>query len=151
MEERLRTLERDVALNKQDIEKVEKNSKDWWSTMREDVEDIKEKLDKLAETEYYTRKVWIDDRPIFGAIVNFGALPNSTEKRVASGVPSGATVIRIKGYSKDVTDVVATIPLPYSSVQVYHDDATQEVVVLTSIDRSSYTETYIVLEYVKEA
>ena len=43
MEERLRTLERDVALNKQDIEKVEKNSKDWWSTMREDVEDIKSK------------------------------------------------------------------------------------------------------------
>ena len=49
MEERLRTLERDVALNKQDIEKVEKNSKDWWSTMREDVEDIKAKLDRLPD------------------------------------------------------------------------------------------------------
>ena len=49
MEERLRTLERDVALNKQDIEKVEKNSKNWWSTMRQDVEDIKAKLDRLPD------------------------------------------------------------------------------------------------------
>ena len=49
MEERLRTLERDVALNQQNIAKVEKNSKDWWSTMREDVEDIKEKLDRLPD------------------------------------------------------------------------------------------------------
>ena len=105
----------------------------------------------LAETEFYTRKVWIDDRPIFCAIVNFGALPNGTEKRVASGVPSGATVIRIKGYSKDVTDVVATIPLPYSSVQVYHNDATQELVITTASDMTAFTETYIVLEYVKEA
>ena len=113
----------------------------------------------LAETEFDTCKVWIDTRPIFGVVVNFGALPNSTEKRVASGVTAGATVLSVNGYSKDTTDVVATIPLPYSSVvaagipmsavQVYHDDATQEVVVLTSIDRSAYTETYIVLEYVK--
>ena len=49
MEERLRTLERDVALNKQEINTVEKNSKNWWATMREDVEDIKEKLDRLPD------------------------------------------------------------------------------------------------------
>ena len=49
MEERLRTLERDVALNKQEINTVEKNSKNWWATMREDVEDIKNKLDKLPD------------------------------------------------------------------------------------------------------
>ena len=49
MEERLRTLERDVALNKQEINTVEKNSKNWWATMREDVEDIKNKIDKLPD------------------------------------------------------------------------------------------------------
>ena len=37
-----------------------------------------------------------------------------------------------------------------SLVQVYHDDATQEVVVLTSIDRTAYTESFVVLEYIKE-
>ena len=49
MEERLRTLERDVALNKQEINTVEKNSKNWLATMREDVEDIKNKIDKLPD------------------------------------------------------------------------------------------------------
>ncbi len=105
---------------------------------------------KLSTTEYETPNTWIDDRPIFGIVVDFGALPDNDEKRVASGVPEGATVVNIKGYSKDVTDGVATIPLPDSSVQVYHDDATQEVVVLTTVDRSDYTETFIILEYVKE-
>lgn len=103
----------------------------------------------MSEAEYDTGKLWIDDRPIFGIVVDFGALPDSAEKRVASGVPAGATVIERKGYSKDVTDDVATIQLTDSSLQVYHDDATQEVVVLTTVDRSAYTETYIVLEYVK--
>jgi len=32
---------------------------------------------------------------------------------------------------------------------VYHDDDTQEVVIITSIDRTAYTETYVILEYVK--
>jgi hypothetical protein len=106
----------------------------------------------MSETEYDTGKLWIDDRPIFGIVVDFGALPNDDdEKRVASGVPAGATVIECKGYSKDATNDVATILFPDSSVPVYHDDATQEVVVLTTVDRSAYTETFVILEYVKEA
>lgn len=104
---------------------------------------------KLSLTEYETPNTWIDDRPIFGIVVDFGALPDSAEKRVASGVPAGATVIERKGYSKDATDDVATIQLTDSSLQVYHDDATQEVVILTTVDRSAYTETFVILEYVK--
>lgn len=92
----------------------------------------------MSETEYDTGKLWIDDRPIFGIVVDFGALPNAEEKRVASGVPSGATVLTLQYNTKDAFDA-----------EVYHDDATQEVVVTTTVDRSLYTETYIVLEYVK--
>ena len=104
---------------------------------------------KLSTTEYETPNTWIDGRPIFGIVVDFGALPDNDEKRVASGVPAGATVIGIKGYSKDATDDVATIQLTDSSLQVYHDDATQEVVILTTVDRSAYTETFVILEYIK--
>lgn len=93
----------------------------------------------MSETEYDTGKLWIDDRPIFGIVVDFGALPNAEEKRVASGVPSGATVLTLQYNTKDAFDA-----------EVYHDDATQEVVVTTTVDRSLYTETYIVLEYIKE-
>lgn len=93
----------------------------------------------MSETEYDTGKLWIDGRPIFGVVVDFGALPNATEKRVASGVPIGATVLTLQYNIKDAFDA-----------EVYHDDATQEVVVTTTVDRSLYTETYIVLEYIKE-
>ena len=93
----------------------------------------------MSETEYDTGKLWIDDRPIFGIVVDFGALPNAEEKRVASGVPSGATVLTLQYNTKDAFDA-----------EVYHDDAAQEVVVTTTVDRSLYTETYIVLEYIKE-
>lgn len=92
----------------------------------------------MSETEYDTGKLWIDDRPIFGIVVDFGALPDTEEKRVASGVPVGATVLTLQYNIKDAFDA-----------EVYHDDATQEVVVTTTVDRTAYTETYIVLEYVK--
>lgn len=94
----------------------------------------------MSEAEYDTGKLWIDDRPIFGLVVNFGALPNATEKRVASGVPIGATVLTLQYNIKDAFDA-----------EIYHDDATQEVVVTTTVDRTAYTETYVILEYVKAA
>jgi len=35
---------------KKEIERVEKNSKDWWASMKEDVDDIKTKIEKLPDT-----------------------------------------------------------------------------------------------------
>ena len=35
---------------KKEIERVEKNSKDWWASMKENVDDIKEKIEKLPDT-----------------------------------------------------------------------------------------------------
>ena len=104
----------------------------------------------MSETEYDTGKLWIDDRPIFGIVVDFEALPNSTEKRVASGVPSGATVLSVKGYTKDTLDTATTLCIPSISVPVFYDDATQELVITTASDMTSFTESFVVLEYVKE-
>ena len=103
----------------------------------------------MSETEYDTGKLWLDDRPIFGIVVDFGALPNAEEKRVASGVPIGATVLSVKGYTKDVLDTVTTLFIPSVSVTVFYDDATQEVVITTASDMTSFTESFVVLEYVK--
>jgi len=35
---------------KKEIERVEKNSKYWWASMKEDVDDIKTKIEKLPDT-----------------------------------------------------------------------------------------------------
>lgn len=103
----------------------------------------------MGETEYDTGKLWIDDRPIFGIVVDFGALPDTEEKRVASSVPVGATVLSVKGYTKDAIDTVTTLCIPSISVPVFYDDATQELVITTASDMTSFTESFVVLEYVK--
>ena len=103
----------------------------------------------MGKTEYDTGKLWINDRPIFGIVVDFGALPDTEEKRVASGVPVGATVLSVKGYTKDALDTVTTLCIPSISVPVFYDDATQELVITTDSDMTSFTESFVVLEYVK--
>ena len=100
----------------------------------------------MSETEYDTGKIWIDDRPIFGIVVDFGALPNTDKKKVASSVPVGATVLSVNGYTKDTT---TTLCIPSVSVPVFYDDATQELVITTASDMASFTESFVVLEYVK--
>jgi hypothetical protein len=100
----------------------------------------------MGETEYDTGKLWIDDRPIFGIVVDIGALPNDDEKRVASGVPVGATVLSVNGYTKGTA---TTLCIPSVSVPVFYDDATQELVITTDSDMTSFTESFVVLEYVK--
>ena len=104
----------------------------------------------MSETEYDTGKLWIDDRPIFGIVVDIGALPNDDEKRVASGVPVGATVLSVNGYTKGTLDTVTTLCIPSVSVPVFYDDATQELVITTAYDMTYFTESFVVLEYVKE-
>jgi hypothetical protein len=101
----------------------------------------------MGETEYDTGKLWIDGRPIFGIVVDFGALPDTDEKRVASGVPVGATVLSVNGYTKGTA---TTLCIPSVSVPVFYDDATQELVITTDSDMTSFTESFVVLEYVKE-
>jgi hypothetical protein len=104
----------------------------------------------MSETEYDTGKLWIDNRPIFGIVVDIGALPNDGEKRVASGVPVGATVLSVNGYTKGTLDTVTTLCIPSVSVPVFYDDDTQELVITTAYDMTSFTESFVVLEYVKE-
>ena len=104
----------------------------------------------MSETEYDTGKLWIDGRPIFGIVVDIGVLPNDDEKRVASGVPVGATVLSVNGYTKGTLDTVTTLCIPSVSVPVFYDDATQELVITTAYDMTYFTESFVVLEYVKE-
>ena len=100
MEERLRTLERDVALNKQDIDKVEKNSKNWWSTMRDDVEDIKAKLDRLPDEIINRLKMYSAS---LGQIVRVITPDSEYDAKVLDIAPDGGLVILSDGETKTIT------------------------------------------------
>jgi hypothetical protein len=93
-------------------------------------------------------------RQVFRKVINFGALPNTTTKSVAHGITlTGATTFtRIYGAASNTTGKVY-IPLPYvsltagDSVQIYVDAT--NVNVITGNDKSAFTTTYIILEYLQ--
>jgi len=93
-------------------------------------------------------------RSVFRKTINFGALPNTTTKSVAHGidVTDTMTFTRIYGTASDLS-ARSYIPLPYasnvanSSIELYVDAT--NVTIATAADWTSYTVTYIVLEYLK--
>lgn len=95
-------------------------------------------------------------RQVFRTVVNFGALPNTTTKSIAHNIQvvQGYTFTKIYGASSNTLST-SFIPLPYASttavadnIELYIDDV--NVNITTGIDYSSYTTTYIILEYIKQ-
>ena len=91
-------------------------------------------------------------RPVTRVVINFGILPNAGTKSVLHGitVTNATSFTRIYGTA---TDPVGHnyIPLPYASPTLVNNielkvDATN-VTVITGIDRTAFTITYIVLEF----
>lgn len=92
-------------------------------------------------------------RPVFRKVINFGALPNATTKSVAHGIAPTASFSFTRIYGCSTTPSTSYIPLPYASTTLINNvelnaDATN-VNITTGINRSAYTITYVVLEYIK--
>lgn len=97
----------------------------------------------------------INYRQVFRIVVNFGPLPNATTISVPHTIDinSGYSFTRIYGVASN-TDGSLFLPLPYVSssninnnIELYIDDT--NVNIITGADYSSYTTTYIILEYLK--
>ncbi|MGH3054170.1 MAG: hypothetical protein ACRDL7_04235 [Gaiellaceae bacterium] len=91
-------------------------------------------------------------RPETRLVVNFGALPNTGSKSVAHGITCNGAVsfTRIYGAATDPINF-KYIPLDYASPTAANNielkvDATN-VTVITGSDRTAFTTTYIVLEF----
>lgn len=94
-------------------------------------------------------------RQVFRKLITFGALPNTAAKSVLHNISvnNNFTFTRIYGAS---TDKIAHqyIPLPYSSQTLNENialsvDGTQ-VTVTTGINRTNFTDTWIIVEYLKQ-
>ena len=96
-----------------------------------------------------------DGRQSFRTVVNFGALPNNTTGSMAHGIEVFNSFIFTRMYgcaSNQIT--MSYLPIPYASAATVDiielfADATN-VYITTSSDLSAYTQTYIILEYVKQ-
>ncbi|MBK7380681.1 MAG: hypothetical protein IPJ03_17120 [Ignavibacteriales bacterium] len=93
-------------------------------------------------------------RQVFRFIVNFGSLPNTSTKSVAHGltITTNFTFTRIYACASDTTNR-SYLPIPFASPTLADNislsvDATN-VTIVTGSNRSAYTTTYVVLEYLK--
>jgi hypothetical protein len=94
-------------------------------------------------------------RQVYRKVINFGALPNAGTKTVPHYITiTGATTFtRIYGAASNPTSEVY-IPLPFSSptaladnIELYVDGT--NVGIITGLDESAFTTTYIILEYLQ--
>lgn len=93
-------------------------------------------------------------RSVFRKVINVGTLPNSTSKNVPHYMnTTGYTFTRIYGTATDPSAARLFIPLPYfangsgSSVALWVNGT--DVKLQTSGNMSNYTESHVVLEYIK--
>jgi len=97
-------------------------------------------------------------RQVFRRVVNFGSLPNTATKSVAHGITTNAsfTFTRIYGSATDpgASSVTSAIPIPYAhptdANNIALDVDATNVIITTGSDRTAYTTSYVVLEYIKD-
>jgi hypothetical protein len=97
-----------------------------------------------------------DFRQVYRKVVNFGALLDTATKTMAHDITitPGLFFTRIYGITKDPVANI-WLPLPYSSpgalgnaIELNVNGA--NITVITGSNRTAYTQTYIVLEYLKQ-
>ena len=106
-----------------------------------------------STTEVDTWKTWVDGKPVYRKVIDFGALPNATLKSLALNLTNHENIISVSWFAK-APGGVFYLPLPYSSysniiwnVDVYITNGTLEI--RTWVDKTNYTETYLFIEYTK--
>jgi len=94
------------------------------------------------------------EREVYRKVINFGTLPNTATTSVSHGITIdvNVTFTRIYGASSNSLGT-SFIPLPNSSTTLNKNVelivTNTNVSVITGIDMSAYTRTYIVLEYIR--
>ncbi len=97
-------------------------------------------------------------RPIFRTVVDFGALPNNTTKTVPHGITTTEdySIVKLQGGATEpgVSTINSALPLPMDGIpnneRVSLEIDATNVIIRTAMNRTNYTRTFIVIEYIKE-
>ena len=107
-----------------------------------------------STSEFDTGGKWIDGKPIYRKVIECGALPDATTKRVATGVSNVDTLISLKGMAYAPA---AIIPLPFTDLQniaqqirIYYETSGSSIALSTAGNFSTtYPNTIAIIEYTK--
>ena len=105
-----------------------------------------------STSEQDTGFTWVDGKHIYKKTVNFGALPDSTNKTVAHGISNLSRVIKIEGTSyRPDQSKFTPLPSPGVSDSTYSTNLQMDatgVTIFTGFDRSNET-AYVTIYYTK--
>ena len=118
-----------------------------------DVKGYVDSSNSYSTAEVKTGGKWIDGKPIYRKVVDFGALPNATIKGVSFDNINADTFVKIEGIAMNNSGSAVTIPFADTSA------ATQSIAIFINsssvsistgaTNRSDYTKCYITIEYTK--
>lgn len=93
---------------------------------------------------------WIDNKPIYRKVIECGALPNASNKDVAHNIQNLGVTIKCNGMAVRTSDSRAlTIPDSTPSAEIVCGVANTNVYITTQNDRSSFNNSFLILEYTK--
>ena len=98
---------------------------------------------------------WIDGKPIYRKVIDFGALPNNTTKTYDTGDLKIDTFTEpIRGTTESATGFCSGVPFVHIGnnsygVSINYNKNTNKISVQTGYDRSVQIKTYVILEYTK--
>lgn len=110
---------------------------------------------KTYSTEETIIGTWIDGKPIYRKVIDFGALPNNTTKTYDTGDLKIDTFTEpIRGTTESATGFCSGVPFVHIGnnsygVSINYNKNTNKISVQTGYDRSVQIKTYVILEYTK--
>ena len=102
--------------------------------------------------EHWTGSNWIDGKPIFRKVVNFGAMPNAANKDVAHGIPTEDIdwIVSCEGVAADRTfGIFLPLSYPTAAARIELFVIGSTIRITTDSDFTNWDECFIILEYTK--
>ena len=97
---------------------------------------------------------WVDGKPLYQKTVFCGALPNNTTKTITHNIADIDHIINYFGISFASSSGATSLVLPYVhktniSGQIAVVCSVSNIEIQTGMDRSSFTQTYVTIQYTK--
>lgn len=105
-----------------------------------------------STTEVLTGATWIDGKPIYRKVIDFGALPNATTKYVTTGLDfTVCNVVRFEGFAKNTrsSDGTSVIQISYGTDVLPSVMKDGTIGIYTTRDWTNFSQCYVTIEYTK--